>query len=208
MTTTFRKDGTLVTGTEDITILETGEVYGAENFGWTQDAIADITATNGDGSPKGSQIKPGFTNGTGVLQLADDSQPLPKINETFQVDGEGYYISGRGKPQEQNGETKISINFRKCENPLITEPAANVALTQSVAMTQIDSAAVGPESGLTYAWSATGLPSGVSIDSGTGAITGTPDTVETAAAVIKCSATKADGNSVVGTRYITFTVTA
>lgn len=208
--TTFKQDGTLPTGSVDITVLEQGAVAGlfaANNFSWSQDS-SEVTRNHADGSPKAREFKPGFTNGTVDLQLADDSQAVPEINHTFVLDGEGYVFTSKALAKEQNGEWKSAPSIAKLVNPLITEPVAAVALTQNSAMTQIDSAAVGPETGLTYAWSATGLPSGVSIDENSGAISGTPDTVETTTAKIYCAATNAAGNAIKGYREIPFTVTA
>ena len=206
--TTFKTDGTFPTGSVDITILESSEVYTANNFSWTQDTVSDLMRNHADGLPKGYEVKPGFTNGTLDLQLADSDQALPLINNTFAIGALGYALTSRGLAKEQNGEWKLSAGLRLLSNPLITEPVAAVALTQTVAMTAINSAAVGPETGLTYAWSATSLPNGTSIDSGTGVISGTPDTVETTTAKIFASSTNSDGNIIKGVRYIPFTITA
>jgi len=205
--TTFKSDGTLPTGSVDITILESSEIYTANNFTWTQDTTSDVQRNHADGLPKGFEVKPGFTNGTLDLQLADSEQALPEINNTFSIGSLGYALTSRGLAKEQNGEWKLSAGLRLLSNPLITEPIAAVALTQNSAMTSINSAAVGPESGLTYTWSASSLPSGTSIDSSTGVISGTPDTVETTTAKIFASSTNSDGNTIKGVRYIPFTVT-
>jgi len=70
--TTFKSDGTLPTGSVDITILESSEIYTANNFTWTQDTTSDVQRNHADGLPKGFEVKPGFTNGTLDLQLADN----------------------------------------------------------------------------------------------------------------------------------------
>ena len=212
MTTTFQQDGTLATGSVDITVLELATdafagLFTANNFSWSQDS-SEVSKNHADGSPKGREFKPGFTNGSVDLQLADEDQAVPEINHTFVIDGEGYCFTNRALAKEQNGEWKSAPSIAKLVNPLITEPVAAVAYTDAVAITAIASAVVGPEAGLTYAWTASGLPSGLAIDAGTGEITGTPDTVSAGTFKIFASATNAAGNAIKGVRHIPYAVTA
>lgn len=205
---TFPSDGLLPTGSIDITFLEqASDIFTANNFNWNQGTTFDGNRTHADGTPKGSKVIKGFTEGTCDLQFPDASTSVPEINYTFTNGGLGYYITGRGRVYEAAGERKLSVNIRLCVNPLISYHA-DQALTQSSAMTAIEPTATGPETGLTYTWTADDLPTGVSINSSTGEISGTPTTVETTTAKIYASATNADGNTIKGVRHINFTVTA
>ncbi len=208
MSSTFPSDGNLPTGSLDITIQEIPtELFTANNFNWSQGSTASLTRLHADGTPKASSEIPGFIEGSCDLQLADADATEPEINHTFIYGGYGYYLSGRGRTYESAGEQKFTANLRRCVNPLISYVAAQ-ALTQSVAITTIELTVTGPESGLTYTYSAANLPAGVDINTTTGDITGTPTAVETTTATIYASATNAAGNTVKGLRQIAFTVTA
>jgi len=206
---TFPSDGNLPHGSFDITILEiSGEIFTADNFQWSEEPNADLTRMRKDGTPKSSKVLKGFITGSADIQLPDADVAEPQVNDTFTIGSDGYYITGRGRTYTSNDEYKMSVNIRRCVNPLITNPVASQTFTQSNSINTITASAVGPESGLSYTWSAENLPSGLSIDSSTGEISGTPDTVESVTATIKATATDSDGNTVVGLRKIPMEVTA
>lgn len=206
---TFQSDGPLPTGSYELTFNEiSNETYVADNFQWGEDSSTDVSRMLATGGPKGSKVVKGFRNGSCDLQLADDDATEPDINDTFVIGNKGYFITSRGQTRNVNDEYKFNANIRMCVNPLITTPAADVPLTQSVAMTDINSAATGPEASMTYTWSATNLPTNVAINTSTGVISGTPSAVETVTATIKATATDSGGVERIGVRKIKFTVTA
>lgn len=208
MPNTFPSDGNLPSGSIDITIQEIPtELFTANNFNWSQGSTSSLTRLHADGTPKASSEIPGFIDGACDIQLPEADTEEPQINHTFIHGGNGYYLTSRGRTYETAGEHKFSANVRRCVNPLISYVAAQ-ALTQNSAMTAIDLTVTGPESGLTYAYTAADLPAGVVIAAGTGQITGTPTAVETTTATVYASATNAAGNTVKGLRQIAFTVTA
>jgi hypothetical protein len=205
---TFPSDGLLPTGSYDITFLELPlELYTADNFQWDQETNFDGSRTFATGKPKSSKVIDGHINGSMDLQLADEDTALPRINHTFVIGDHGYYVTGRGTTRTANDEIKLRVSIRRCVNPLISYHA-DQALTEDVAITAIAPSATGPESGLSYTWAATGLPTGVTINASTGEITGTPTAVETTTATITATTTNEDGETVKGVRIIKFTVTA
>ncbi len=99
-----------------------------------------------------------------------------------------------------------------CEisHPIVTDPA--VTVTNPGNQTNTDEAAITPlqmtahdsNSGVTFTWSATGLPTGVSINSSTGVISGTPTAVTSNQSV---TVTVTDSDSASGSAIFTWTVT-
>lgn len=206
---TFPSDGLLPTGSIDITILELPNdgPYTLNTYNLQTGTTFEGTRTHKDGTPKSQKDIAGFTAGSADIQLPDADHALPQHGHTFTYSGKGYYLTNVGVAYEAAGETKVSATIKQCVNPLISYHA-DQALTQSSAMTAIEPSATGPETGLSYTWSATDLPAGVSISSSTGEISGTPTTVETTTAKIYAASTNADGNAIKGVRHIKFTVTA
>jgi hypothetical protein len=137
-------------------------------------------------------------------------------NYTFAVGSHGYQIQQVGEEFPQNGANMLPIEFTRCENPLITQPAVQIDLTQNTAIDSGDACDVEIPSRWTasdissLAYAATNLPTGVSISSSTGEITGTPTAVETVTATITvtCTETTDEGEAITrtGTRQVVFDV--
>lgn len=207
----FSQDGNLPHGSiDDITIIETNESYTVESFQRSEGSTV-IERMHNDGVGAASKAVPTFTTANMTVQLDSASTPL-KVNDTFEYANSGWYVSENGRTFSINESYLQTATVRKCQNPLITNPGTvaetTLALTQSTAITAIACSAVGPESGLTYTWSLTGAPAGLSINSSTGEITGTPTTVSTGTFTINCATTTSDGYARSGQRSVSYTVAA
>ena len=70
--------------------------------------------------PSGQVIDDDFVTGTATLQLATGSTAIPtngqSFTETFGAASETFLISEIGQPEEQGGEKKVTISFRKKYN--------------------------------------------------------------------------------------------
>src|SRR6202042_2899522 len=84
----------------------------------------------------------------------------------------------------------------------VTNPGGKSSVT-GAAITPVTNSATDSQSGATLTWSATGLPAGLSINSGTGTITGTPTSAGSKPVVI----TATDGGGFSGTASFTWTIT-
>lgn len=195
-------DGGLPRGSKQITILESGGLFTASNIQWDTPTEA-IRQKDHNNKPKAQRFDEDFTDGSATLQLASDST-IPSINDTFVVGDYGYQLTQVSEPFEQNAANVVNINFTRCVNPLIRQPVVDKALTQNTAVDAADkldvllpgffSSSNAWISNIVYA--ATNLPTGLSISSSTGEITGTPTTVETTEVTITVTLdyTDRDGN--------------
>lgn len=75
------------------------------------------------GEPSGQVAVAAFVNGRATIQLASGSTAIPlpgyKFTATFVATSPGaenFQISETGQPEDQNGEKKINITFRKLYN--------------------------------------------------------------------------------------------
>ena len=84
----------------------------------------------------------------------------------------------------------------------VTNPGSQSSVTGSAITAQTNSA-TDSQAGATLTWSATGLPAGLTINSGTGTVSGTPTTAGSNSVVIKA----ADGGGFSGTASFTWVIT-
>ncbi len=198
---------TTVTVTDD----GTGTLSDSESFTWTISANADPVM-----SAIGAQTG---TIGTAV-SISPTASDADSDSVTWSATGlpAGLSISSStgtitGTPTTNNAySTTVTINdgFGGSDSEGFTFTIANTAPV--LAMIGDQSSSVGTAAnvtpsasdanGDTIGWSATGLPTGLSIDSGTGAITGTPSAAGSYSTVVSIS----DGNSGADSESLTWTV--
>ncbi len=201
------RDGSLPVGSFDITVLENATVPFVLNSFTRTPAAKKLVSLSARGVPSRQRNIAGQIAFTADCQVPDESTAGPRINQTFAVDAdrdgvaEPYqFDSDAGDAYTQDGETKMKVSGMAMVTPLIfdnTTPATPVAFApashaSTVIITPVNLSVYKPRdvtvTGSTY--SATGLPTGLSIAAATGIITGTPTTPGTYAFTIKCTGTR------------------
>lgn len=183
------KDGQLPTGCFDITVLETGTTYVADNFQGDQE-VTVVRRKNSIGLAAAQKFIKAFLDGSTDLQLASESTAIPEPGMAFLADFDGdgtaepWLIQKPGKTFEMEGETKLKCAISAAVNPVIYASSgkttaqlyAGISLVEDAAMTPFTLAAHLPAGAtLTPAtWAAAGLPAGVTMDATTGVVSGTP----------------------------------
>lgn len=198
-------DGTLPHGSFDITILETGQAYVADNFQGDQDAKV-IRSNNKVGAPRRQKIIVGPWDGSCDLQMEEASTPRPEPGQFFVADADGdgtpepYMVTKAGVTFTADDAVKCKASITRALNPVIfasagkttPELAAGITYASSSAITAITLGVylpAGQAATTANPWSATGLPAGLTISTSTGAISGTPTTPGVSVVKVKCSAT-------------------
>jgi hypothetical protein len=199
------QDGILPSGSFEITILETGALFIADNFSFDTDA-ALIRSKSASGRLARQKAIEQATDGSADIQLADASTVLPKVGYTFACDAdkdgvvEGYMVTKPGRSFKSDDEYKAKMGVARLANPLIygntgkTTAELIAGLTNSIAAGAIGAidlnAYVPPDVVLDASpFSATGLPPGIALTAATGGLAGTPTLAGTYYPVIKCSGT-------------------
>ncbi len=95
-----------------------------------------------------------------------------------------------------------SFTWTITNNVSVTNPGSQSSVT-GTAITPLTNSATDSQSGATLTWSATGLPGGLTINSGTGTVSGTPTAAGSNSVVIKAT----DGAGFSGTASFTWTIT-
>jgi len=110
-------DGTVQYGSRVLTI--NSVTYVAEQIEVRRPTFV-IERRNQLNQPSGQVIDDDFVTGTATLQLATGSTAIPtngqSFTETFGAASETFLISEVGQPEEQGGEKKVTISFRKKYN--------------------------------------------------------------------------------------------
>lgn len=182
-------DGDLPHGSFDITMLETGTVFIADNFKWDP-TTKKLESMDSRGRVNRRKILPVGISGSCDFQLADKDTLAPQSRETFAVDAdkdgniEPYQVEKFGRTFESGDIFKASGSIDAMVNPLIYDSVtllapAVPALTHAVAMAATNAlAAFLPRDVVLAAtpWTASGLPAGVTMAAATGILSGTPTT--------------------------------
>lgn len=206
-------DGVLPHGCFDVTVLETLLPYVADSFQWNTDATV-LRSLNSSGNPKRQKVVEKFTDGSADFQIADVNVAAPSIGYHFAIDAnqdgtvEPYIVTKVGRVFQQDGEYKCKVDVARCVNPFPYFVGVNTAaksLTNATPMTNVTVAAYFPPGEVIKAatpYAASGLPTNVSINTTSGLISGTPNTVGTFASTITVNS----ASGLVGALQITWTV--
>ncbi len=151
----------------------------------------EIEHMDADGSPLGSATREGFEKGTINLQLTLASDTIPRPGYIIKLNigsGAEYFIAGKfGRARTRNDIVKGALVVKKAYNPIVTTTLSE-DFGQMKSFTQAAGAlsgtlasalsSVNTRTGATLAWSLAGaagydLPSWLSINASTGALSGT-----------------------------------
>lgn len=144
-----------------------------------------------DGSPLGSDTREGFLKGAINLQLTKVTHAIPRPGHIIHLDigdGDEYYIAGKfGRARTRNDIIKGALQVKRAYNPIVTSLLSS-AYGQRKALTQAAGAlsgslsaaqtAVNTRTGATVTYSLAAMPgysvpAWLSINSSTGALSGT-----------------------------------
>jgi hypothetical protein len=215
-------DGILPHGSFDITILQDGQAYVAENFNLEENS-KKIQSSSARGRVSRQKVIITDSTFSADFQLADEDTDAPRPSHVFAVDAdrdgvvEPYQIEKAGRVYAQEGEYKCKVSGFAMVNPLIYIPATSRtpedrgSVTGS-AITSLTLGAYVPRDVTLAAtpYTATGLPTGLTCSTA-GVISGTPSAIGAFAVTVKVAATRTvDGVSeaLVGAAKFTWTITA
>jgi hypothetical protein len=215
-------DGVLPQGSFDITILEDGQDYVADNFSLDENATR-LKSKSARGRNSRNKVVIDDATFSADFQFAEEDTDAPRPRHTFAVDAdrdgniEPYMIEKAGRTFGSDSEWKCKVSGFACANPLIYIPATSRApvdrsSVEDVAISSVQLGAYLPRDATITAssYTATGLPTGI-VCSTTGEITGTPTTVGAYSVTLKVVATRVvDGatETLTGVRKYTWTITA
>ena len=200
------------TGTYTVTVQPAGtlvlnvDAIATDNTVNIAEKAAGFTISGDTGSVGGV----GVTVTVGTTELTATSSTADPALWSVSVPADATYITATSVEVEVNatkaGHTAPSAVERTLKVDL-TAPTAPTYTAPTSLKVGVAIAAMGPSGGTGIdAYSATGLPPGLSIDTGTGAISGTPDTADANTADATVTVSDAAGNS--GTVDITFPAVA
>jgi hypothetical protein len=202
-TITAVADGALPHGSFEITMLETFQIFVADNFKFDNNA-KKIQSLSRSGRASRHKVIPTDSTGSADFQIPDILVPAPSPRETFAVDAdqdgvvEPYQVEKSGGTFTSDDAIKSTVSIYAMVNPLIYDSVTLrdlvlPAATHAVALVATNAlAAFLPRNVVLGAtpWTATGLPAGVAIAAATGVISGTPGGVAATYIVkIKCAGT-------------------
>lgn len=214
-------DGSLPHGSFDITILQDGQSYVADNFNFDENS-KKLQSMSARGRVSRQKIIPTDTTFSADFQLADEDTDAPRPRHVFAVDAdrdgvaEPYQIEKPGRTFGSDGEWKCKVSGFAMVNPLIYIPAtsrtpADRTDASAGAITAVQLGAYVPRDVTLGAnpYSATGLPTGITCSTA-GSLTGTPSAPGTYSVTLKVTATRTvDGVSetLTGVAKFTWTIT-
>lgn len=189
---------------------------------WTwHDSIRYSTGCNTTHGTSGSPIIDLASNKVvGVNNTGNDNGQMCTLNNPCEVDADGTTHAYQGQSYGQqtywfttclNASRAIDLTVPGCLLPkppgtgntvTVTNPGNQSSTTGVATSLQISASSSG--SGQTLTYSATGLPTGLSINASTGLISGTPTTVQTVTTTI----TATDSTNATGTATFAWTVSA
>jgi hypothetical protein len=193
-------------GIDQFTYIATTGVTGLPN----NDAVVTITVTSDlsftttpvnptcNGGSNGS-ITVSATGGTAPYQYSINGGAYGSTNPFTGLTAGSYTIAVN---DSRNYTTSTKTVVLADPTAIVVSGANTLALTYNTAMSTATYTQANGSGTPSTPWSATGLPTGVSINTATGAVTGTPTVTGTFNAVI----TYTDANGCTGTRTVTVTV--
>lgn len=215
-------DGVLPVGSFDITILEDGSIFQADNFSLDENATR-VKSKSPRGRNSRNRVLVDDATFSADFQLADEDTDAPRPGFTFLVDAdrdgvaEPYMIDKPGRTFTQDGEWKCKVSGFACANPLpyVSTAGKNSGALSNVtggAITSVTFAAALPRDVTLTAdsFTATGLPTGLSM-SAAGVVTGTPSATGTFYTKVKVTGTRVvrgTTETLYGLREITWTIAA
>lgn len=214
-------DNTVPHGSFDVTVLQDGQTYVADNFSFDENS-KKLQSMSARGRVSRQKIIPTDVTFSADFQLADEDTDAPRPRHAFAVDAdrdgnvEPYMIEKSGRVFAQDGEYKCKVSGFAMVNPLIYIPAttrtpADRTDASGGAITSVVLGAYLPRDATLTAntYTATGLPTGLSCSSA-GTISGTPSAAGTYSTVLKVTATRVvDGvtETLTGVARLTWTIT-
>jgi hypothetical protein len=194
------------TGTDQFTYIATTGVAGLPN----NDAVVTIMVSSNlaftttpvnptcNGGSNGT-ITVNASGGTAPYQYSLNSGAYSTTNPLTGLTAGSYTVSVKDARDYTTPASTVTLT-----NPLAiaVSGTTTIALTYNTAMATVTYTQSNGSGSPANPWSATGLPAGVSINSATGAVTGTPSVTGTFSAVI----TYTDANGCTGSRNVTVTV--
>jgi hypothetical protein len=170
-----------------------------------------------DGEGEGSYTGTVDKTGNIVCQLDTSTSTVPSPGFILRFRGELYQVIGKpAQSREKNKTVRVTLPVKKLIHPCLVEllstvgPVKTVAATSGAAITSIDVNPLSNVSGQTYAFAVgsdfDALPTGVTLNVSTGAISGTPSVTGTFTSKVVCTATKANAPTRTGVAWIKIVV--
>lgn len=214
-------DGNLPIGSFDVTMLQDGLSYVADNFSFDENT-KKIQSTSARGRVSRQKVIVVDTTFSADMQLQDEDYDAPRPRHAFAIDAdkdgvvEPYQIEKVGRVFTANDEFKCKVSGFAMVTPLIYIPATSRTPDDrsnavSVAITSITLGAYVPRDVTLAAtpYTATGLPTGLTCSTA-GVISGTPSAAGTYTPTIKVASTRiVDGvtETLYGIAKFTWTIT-
>ena len=164
---------------------------------WSIQAVTQAPATSGASVPTGAYR---LVNRYSSLALSLTNQGTQSVLTAPQRNWDNTGTSGDTRPAAAQNLTFTASTGVSGNTVTVTAPA-NQTTAAGAAITPLQVSATDSATGQTLTYTATGLPTGLSVNSGTGQITGTPISVGTATVTVTAT------DSTTSTGYATFTWT-
>lgn len=214
-------DGSLPHGSFEVTVLQDGQTYVADNFNFDENA-KKLQSMSPRGRVSRQKVIPTDVTFSADFQLADEDTDAPRPRHAFAVDAdrdgvtEPYMVEKSGRTFVSDGEYKCKVSGFAMVTPLIYIPAttrtpADRTDASGGAITAITLGAYVPRDVTLAAspYTATGLPTGLACSTA-GVISGTPSAPGPFAVTLKVTSTRTvDGVSetLTGVAKFTWTIT-